>query len=85
MPLKSITELLSALPPGARDLAEQSLRDSGDLAAGAPLEDAFEQSRDYTDCMLDCQDAFSDSIDNCDTDECRAGAAIALRKCRKAC
>ncbi len=85
MSLKSVSELLSKLTPAARAMAKQSLRDSGDLAQGAPLEDAFSQTRDYTDCLLDCQDTYSDAVGACETDECRAGAAVALRKCRKGC
>ncbi|AMY68979.1 hypothetical protein [Frigidibacter mobilis] len=82
-----ISELLSQLPPAARLLLAERLRAVGEIAPGAGPESAFEGlfelegDRD----VLDCQDAYEAALAACETDECRAGAAFAMRSCMRAC
>jgi hypothetical protein len=87
MSLKSAEDLLGTLSPAARHLAETQLRAEGLLASDASLEDAFapKRSGDIADCLLGCSDAFEATMATCTTDECRAGAAVAYGKCKKAC
>lgn len=81
---------LAALPAKARELAEIQLRADGALGATDPLEMAFVQDpsatrRDMLDCLIECDEGFDKTMEDCETDACKAGAAIALRKCIKGC
>ncbi|GEM_PF-4620182 len=87
---KSIATRLASLPAKAREIAETQLRADGVLGPNDALERAFEQDpaaarKDMLDCLVECDEGFDETMKDCKTDACKAGAAISLRKCIKGC
>ncbi len=84
---EQITARLSQFSPEARQLAEAALREEGLLAQDAPLEDAFPTTPSTRDeaCCDACDKSFDSTMESCETDACKAGAALKYAKCLKKC
>ena len=83
-------QMLARLKPGVRAYMETELRKSGDLAADAPLEDAFLRASvdddAYWDCVDACYVAYDEAYEACNGDEiCEGKVGIGLKGCLKGC
>lgn len=68
-------------------MAEEQLRAEGLLQPDAPLEAAFPSTPSTRDeaCCDACDKSFDSTMEGCETDACKAGAALKYAKCLKKC